>query len=174
MLSASWVGGTFPLFGVLVLTMALLAWKGKGSHIPLPLLLGVAAVLVPVLKELVNRPRPSVDLVHVYVKVVGDSFPSGHAFMSASILGGVFLLADELLEARWAVRLLRSLLVALVMAIGASRVYLGVHWASDVIGGFLLGLLALAAVARFHEGRLARRSAEGEGTEAAARAPTTA
>jgi undecaprenyl-diphosphatase len=63
-------------------------------------------------------------------------YPSGHMLRSVILLGAVYLL--------WPHRFLRAALLALLAGIAASRVYIGVHWASDVIGGALLGVSALA------------------------------
>ena len=77
------------------------------------------------------------------------AFPSGHAVFAAAFLGAlIYLLSywgtfpDRLVLRR----AIQGALALLILAIGASRVYLGVHWPSDVIGGFLFGGLCLAAL----------------------------
>ena len=58
----------------------------------------------------------------------------------------LFYLAGELIGPRWLKWPLRTVLVSAILAVGASRVYLGVHWPSDVLGGYLLGALWVWAV----------------------------
>lgn len=111
----------------------------------------VAVSLVPMavgngLKLLVDRPRPEYMLIGT--PPTSLSFPSGHA-LSAAILGGLLiLLVGELVPSRFLRRGLQATILLLVLAIGASRVYLGVHWPSDVIGGFLFGITMLAGLTR--------------------------
>ncbi|AUW59024.1 hypothetical protein C1T17_13910 [Sphingobium sp. SCG-1] len=95
------------------------------------------AILSTALKSLFNRPRP--DIVAHLVDVHSTSFPSGHAMNSAI----VYLTLGALLARTQQVRALRIylLLVSIILAlmIGASRVYLGVHWPSDVLAGWIVG-----------------------------------
>ena len=108
-------------------------------------LLGTAVKLA------VDRPRPVVD--HPVATAFGKSFPSGHA-MSATVCYGALLLAFLPVVPRRARRATVVTTVVLVLAIGASRVLLGVHFLSDVVGGHLLGLAWLAgAVAVFETWR---------------------
>ena len=96
------------------------------------------------LKDIVDRPRPDYHLLGLEPQ--SFSFPSGHSVYGAIFGGLLIYLAKGLVHSRLAQRWLQGCLVALILAMGASRVYLGVHWPSDVIGGFLFGGLALAGL----------------------------
>ena len=75
-------------------------------------------------------PTPILEVYYPY------PYPSGHMLRSVILLGAVFVL--------WPNRLLRAGILAILSLVAASRVYLGVHWASDVLGGALLGIAGLA------------------------------
>ena len=139
--------GGFPIPWIAVIVMTAPA----GLHRWGDALFLLAAVLASVvnlgLKELAARPRP--DEMLALVNETGYAFPSGHAVFAAAFLGALIVLLGRwrVLKGRPALRLtLQAALALLILAVGASRVYLGVHWPSDVIGGFLFGALYLAAL----------------------------
>ena len=114
----------------------------------------LGGVLNSTIKVLVDRPRP--DDVAALVEAHGRSFPSGHAMESAVVYGALLLAFLPVVPRRgrpYAV----AATVTLVVAIAASRVALGVHFLSDVVGGLLLGVAWLAAsVAAFRLWRVDR------------------
>ncbi len=113
-------------------------------------------VVASTLKALIGRPRP--DLINKLDLVSSSSFPSGHSTMAPV----VYLTLAAIVVAGEPERRIRLLLVTaailLVAAVGVSRVYLGVHWPTDVLAGWTLGgTVALIATAIL--GRLARAAA---------------
>jgi membrane-associated phospholipid phosphatase len=111
------------------------------------LIVSLSLVLMPVgqaLKIAVGRPRP--DFLLVSDMPTTMSFPSGHA-LSATILGGILIyLLGETVRSKVICRGLQFMLTLFILAVGASRVYLGLHWPSDVIGGFAFGGLGLVGL----------------------------
>jgi undecaprenyl-diphosphatase len=104
-----------------------------------------AITLSNVVKVLVDRPRPA--SVHL-VSVLSSSFPSGHATQAAAILPALGIGVIALGARRW---IAMSLAVTGAVAIGLSRVWLGVHYPSDVLAGWALGATWLAVtVAAVH------------------------
>jgi len=97
-------------------------------------------------KDVVNRPRPSASLVHVTDHASGASFPSGHVFSAVLLYGMLAILLEAVPLPRPVRRSLQLLCLAVILLMGPARVYSGAHWPSDVIGGYLWGttLLLLA------------------------------
>ena len=146
----SFVGQTPFLVTIAAVFMALFLWrKQPGACVAI-----AAAVLSfgigPVLKFIVDRPRPSEDLVTVWRSQDSLSFPSGHAFTAVLLFGLLFYLAPRLVPWRWAALLMRVSSASLILLIGISRVYLGAHWPSDVLGGLVYGGLILAFLIYAH------------------------
>lgn len=135
------LGGVQIIVAVLLVAAGALAVLGRRRE-ALALLLGVAAgeAVVQLTKVLVARPRPDFSLT----ESGGFSYPSGHAAASMALYGLLTLLAVR--ETRGPLRALAATTGALlILAIGATRVYLGAHYPSDVLAGWLAGVLCAAA-----------------------------
>jgi undecaprenyl-diphosphatase len=157
------LGGTAVLTIVTIIAAGFLALDGK-SHMALfvcgSVLGGVAASTA--LKDVFHRPRP--DLVPYSVYVSGASFPSGHSMMSAVTyltLGALLARSQERKRVK-----AYFLLVAifLTFSVGVTRVYLGVHWPTDVLAGWTAGsvwaLLCWLAARRLQSRRTLEQETE--------------
>ena len=96
------------------------------------------------IKLLVNRPRPTPDLVEVFEEMSSYSFPSGHVLYYTTFFGFLFFLVFTLFQPSAARAVLLLLLSGLVALIGLSRIDLGQHWFSDVLAAYLFGSVWLA------------------------------
>lgn len=142
MVGASRFGSTPSLVVIALAAAGWLALKGrKGDAL---LVIGASAgafALGPVLKAIVERPRPALSDHVVFVH--SWSYPSGHGLNSMVVLGLLTVLAVRARPGALRRTLLALLGTFLVVVVGASRVYLGVHWPSDVLAGWLIGVLWL-------------------------------
>ena len=127
-----------------VVVLALLAVRRPTAALVLTISLFVL-LAGDFLKELVNRPRP--DHVLFIPSPESLSFPSGHSAYAMVLCGLSIYMTGRLVTPVSLKHLLQAAMVVLILAMGASRVYLGVHWPSDVVGGYLWGVVILVAVA---------------------------
>ena len=123
-----------PAVAIWTATFVLFFWRGLRVEAFTLLLAVVTFMGLEALSVLVDRSRPSPDLVHVSQFLTGNSFPSGHVFGAVVFYG--FLIGVAWHRLRWLpLRLLLSAIAAsIVVLAGVARVYLGVHWASDGCG----------------------------------------
>ncbi len=159
------LGSTQFLIGVVVLTCVYLASfhrrRRQALYLAPTAVLGVTTNNI--IKVVVARSRPHFD--HAVAHAFGNSFPSGHAMNSTVVYGAILLIAWGPLRTPSRRAVAAVLAASLVIAIATSRVVLGVHYASDVVAGIVLGsALVLASAAAFtawqHEGGHLPRSIE--------------
>jgi undecaprenyl-diphosphatase len=141
-----WLGTTSVVLAAsalvaLVVVVRLRAYRPALAAVGSLALSGGAAV---VLKHLVGRPRPSGDLTLLHVG--GPSFPSTQASLTAA-LAVTLLVATTWPSPQWR-RAAALVLLAGVVLVGACMVYLGAHWPTDVLAGWLLGAVVGAVVGR--------------------------
>jgi undecaprenyl-diphosphatase len=111
----------------------------------------LALPLNVLIKEMVERPRPTADWADIIIPAIGLSYPSGHA-MSAVAFYGFLALMSWIHIQRRSVRTWFSITFGVVAAlIGLSRVYLGAHWLSDILGGSTAGLILLLIAAELYK-----------------------
>jgi len=147
---------SWPGFGpqsfILTLVIILLIF-GFGLHWEAVMTLVAAAFssgINVLVKDLVQRPRPAANQVHVFASLNSYSFPSGHVMFYLGFLGFIWFLVFTLLKPS----IKRTLLLVFsgipIALVGISRIYQGEHWASDVLGSYLLGTLTLVAIIRIY------------------------
>ena len=158
----------FPYFALL---MNLLSWPGFGPQnliitgliIVLIYVIGlhweaVAALIAAIfstginllVKDLIQRPRPTAKMVTVLDLLNSYSFPSGHVMFYLGFFGFIGFLAFTLSKPSFKRTVILVIISILVALIGISRIYVGEHWASDVLGAYLLGTLTLVASIQFY------------------------
>ncbi len=137
------LGATLSLTAAALALSALLLWRRLHREALFVLLsLGGAALLNVLLKQLFQRPRP--DVVAPVVVAHGFAFPSGHTMSSMAVACAVTLLCWHI---RWRYRWVVSAgALAFAVLVGVSRVYLGVHYPSDVLAGWLVSIDLVAVI----------------------------
>jgi membrane-associated phospholipid phosphatase len=159
-----WVPDLGPLFrGLAVLggiemttalaaALALYLWRSGFRDEALAVLAFPAVLAIEVLyRRLVFHPGPTVahgdgpSISQLFQRVTVNSYPSGHVLRSVLVYGLIAFVAYRLSPAAWVRRLAIPAAALMIAAMSFDRLYLAVHWESDVVGGLLLGGLALAA-----------------------------
>lgn len=126
---------------VIILTIVLfMAIKNKRIAVSIVINLIVITILNNLLKIIFLRPRPNVNNL---ILESGYSFPSGHSSTSMAFYGYLIYLIYKYVNNKKIKISLIIFLSLVIVAIGLSRIYLGVHYASDVLGGFLLAIVYL-------------------------------
>jgi undecaprenyl-diphosphatase len=164
------LGSIYVVIGLCVV-LAVVELHRTGGRWIVPFIVLVVAgeeAAATVIKEIVDRARPA---FHPAALALGPSFPSGHTTTAAA-----FYAAAALLVGRRRPRAARAAMtggaVAIAVAVAASRVFLDVHWLTDVIGGLALGWAWFAICAIAFGGRLLRFGAGAEVAEAVVSSPS--
>jgi membrane-associated phospholipid phosphatase len=146
MVAVSYIGNvTLVSLGLIILAVVLL-WivDLRLEAIMVAAVSAVSSILNWLIKLIVARPRPTSSLVDVIQHAGGNSFPSGHVMAYVAFWGLLFSFGIILFKGnhwwRSALLIISGLFVVLV---GPSRIYLGDHWATDVLGAYLIGGLLL-------------------------------
>lgn len=128
---------------IVIICIVLLVLKPTRLIYGVPVSAGAAFVTVlnKIIKNLVQRPRPD-DIVHL-VNEGGFSFPSGHSITSMFVFGLLIYLVRTNVRNRAAANVLTGILAIPMICIGLSRIYLGVHYPTDVAAGWFLGVATM-------------------------------
>lgn len=167
-----WLGGAFADVVRFLTTTQVVAVAGVSAAVALwlrgdregALAIAIAVILLliaqPSVKDLVDRPRPPEDLVDIRGSITSPSFPAGHIMSPTAVYGA--LAALSLTRPQWPSVLRVALPAATAMLLAASglvNLYLGVHWPTDVLGGYVWGAVIAGAAlgsAALVPGRVAR------------------
>jgi undecaprenyl-diphosphatase len=145
--AVSWPG--FSPQSVIIAGLTILLIYGLGLHWEalMALIAAVFSTAINLLvKDLVQRARPTSSVVNVIATLNSYSFPSGHVMFYLSFFGFIVFLVFSLLKPSLKRTFLLVFLGLLIALIGVSRIYSGEHWASDVLGAYLLASLTLVAI----------------------------
>jgi membrane-associated phospholipid phosphatase len=162
-----WWQPLFPLFEGIAITggielTSLLAvglfifmlWRGTPREASAMLAFPIGILIETISKHFVYHPGPLLTRagqlsVTTFIPGQANSYPSGHMVRSVIVYGLIALVVHRQTPPGWGQRLVVPLATILVAAIAFDRLYLAVHWGSDVVGGLLLGGLSLAAAIAF-------------------------
>ena len=141
-------GGAIFLITLTIVLLVLI--KNKKIGISIFSILVIVTILNQLLKAILQRPRPTEYRI---VEETGYSFPSGHSMVSMAFYGYLIYLIYKYVKNKYIKWISIVLLSILVCSIGISRIYLGVHYTSDVLGGFLISMsylvIYISAVNKF-------------------------
>jgi undecaprenyl-diphosphatase len=146
MIAASLYGGPTSLVTLGLILAAIFLWRGWHRGVLLVVItMAGAGLLDTLLKLIFGRVRPAAFFDYPLPQSL--SFPSGHAFFSASFLGGFAVLISGRLRNPLLRLLVWAVTIALILLIGFSRIYLGVHYPSDVLAGYSVAVVWVTAIA---------------------------
>jgi undecaprenyl-diphosphatase len=152
----SWPFGDWTA-AILTASIVIVVWRFMGRlEAILIATAGMITVLNYAFKAIIGRPRPSAQLVQILAQETNNGFPSSHAFYTSICIGMLAYLLYAHSAKRYQRMLTILLSIILILLVGFSRVYLGVHWTSDVIGGYLFGSFFLVVLIYFYRWRSAR------------------
>jgi len=135
--AVTWAGSGFLLVPLALICCLALTRAGlRREALAVALSLGGAMLLADLIKLLVSRPRPPLEHLQA---VTGSSFPSAHATQASAFWLSLVLVLRATDGSRTAIRVAAAVALVLVVAVAASRVYLRVHYPSDVLAGVALG-----------------------------------
>lgn len=135
------IAGAAGILGIIVI--ALLWFRGWRAEAVCVCLVGIADLINPLLREVIARPRPTEDLIITYREPTDFSFPSGTAMHVVMFSGFLIYLCGNLLKPGWIRTIFQVILGLWIPIMGIWLIYRGVHWPSDVFGGFVYGTFFL-------------------------------
>ena len=131
------------IVAVLLALVLYLLFKQKEATIWFAATVVLSLALNTVIKVIIGRERPDIHRLATFANEAGKSFPSGHSIFATIIFGSIFFICLGKLKNRSSKILLGILCIILIALIMFSRIFVGVHYPSDTIGGFLEGISIL-------------------------------
>lgn len=131
---------------------AMLLGVGRPLEALFQLLAWGTGALSWLLKQIMKRPRPGTEVFNVVpAGIDGSSFPSAHVMIYTGVFGFFIYVCRIFIPVRWVRSLMSGGLLAMIALVGPSRIYLGHHWASDVIASYLLGTSYLVVLTSLYQ-----------------------
>ena len=131
------------IVAVLLALVLYLLFKQKEATIWFAATVVLSLALNTVIKVIIGRERPDIHRLAAFANEAGKSFPSGHSIFATIIFASIFFICLGKLKNRSSKILLGILCIILIALIMFSRIFVGVHYPSDTIGGFLEGISIL-------------------------------
>jgi membrane-associated phospholipid phosphatase len=151
MLFVSFFADSPYIYFSLILISALCFIKKHKREAYYILAIAPCSVIIVVVKNLINRSRPSNDLVRVVGQFQFQSFPSSHVLSYTLFFGFIILLMISMKSIAISLRITLGIISSFfLILVVPSRIYLGAHWLTDTIGGILLGSLVLLILSFFY------------------------
>ncbi|KGP79028.1 MULTISPECIES: phosphatase PAP2 family protein [unclassified Paenibacillus] len=153
----TWIGSGIPVVIIAILSMVVLYvfLRHRRELLFLGCVIAGSAILNTLLKLMFHRARPT---IHRIIEVSGYSFPSGHSMAAFSLYGGLAFLIWKHIPTAVGRVLMIIVSAMFILMIGMSRIYLGVHYPSDVVGGYFMSGCWLAVCIWFYQRYLERVS----------------
>ena len=133
---------------ILIIVIALLLKINRKNQEILSLTVILTVLSNQLIKLIVKRPSPN----HIrLIRQAGYSFPSGHSMISIAVYGFLLYYIQKKYKKKYSKVIISTILVLLIIMIGISRVYVGVHYPSDIVGGYFLSIYILKMVIYFSQ-----------------------
>ena len=143
----NWIGSAAVCAVIGFAALLFLSWRRQPVAAALVLIAFAARLQNMALKSFFDSARPTADLVRIDEIAGGLGFPSGHAMGTTLFFGSIAIISHRLIPHRRKRRSVQFLCLTIIVVVGFGRVFVGAHWPSDVLGGFLYGLILLIVIA---------------------------
>lgn len=136
--------GYIQILLILLVITLIVFHKYRFAYI-LPIHVTISVIFNMILKNIFARPRP--EMIRL-IDEVGFSFPSGHAMVTMVAYGYLIYVVHHYIQQKWLRYSLIAFLVFIIVSVGLSRIYLGVHYLTDVLAGYSISLFYLLVVTK--------------------------